>query len=103
MGRLLELAKRSVKHEPAASTASYTTGGVTLADFATSGRVLTIRSAILGCDVLFAADNALVHNPRNLVVYRASELTLLGGYDSEALRLLHEIKCISGAQITIDD
>lgn len=73
--------------------ADRSTAGLTIDAFATSGRQLTISSATLDdADVIFAADNATVNNPRNLTVYRAAELRLLHGYGPDMLRLAHAAK-----------
>ncbi len=69
-------------------------GNMTLDEFAQSGRVARIESAVLGCVILLAADNAneaAVASSEH-VVYRASELRRLEGVTPEHLRLIHETK-----------
>lgn len=83
-------------------SAPFPPAGMKLSEFATSGRQLKIRSGVLGEDIIFAADNANVHNPRGLTVYRAAELGLLQGYDHENLRLIHETKQVFRAQVEGD-
>lgn len=65
--------------------------GMTIKGFARSGRTIRIRSAILGEDVLLAADNAVVDRT-DLIVYRAQELRYLTKDTPEDLRLYHEVK-----------
>jgi len=71
--------------------------GMTIREFAGSGRTLRIRSSILDEVVAFAADNADISGLLpDTVVYSASELFELcrpgDAVDSELLRLIHSTK-----------
>ena len=48
--------------------------GLSLADFAKAGMILTVQSAALGRTVLFASDNAALRNGETRRVYRAADL-----------------------------
>lgn len=79
---------------------------MTLTEFAHSRRVVRIRSSVLGCEVLFAADNA---DPAAVAVtgcpvYRASELRHLFDVTPTDLRLIHETKArFDGEVVGADD
>lgn len=103
MGRYLDIARQVTTATPS-EAAKWPPAGMTLADFARSARQLTVRSAVLDADVIFAADNLeAVRNPRGLVVYAAAELALLAGADPDVLRLLNAAKVEFGAPIKPDD
>lgn len=82
------------------------TAGMTLAQFAQSGRALRIYSNVLGEEIIFAADNAYVSVAEPRTVYRPRELAVIwgedGGISAEGLRLLHEVKARFGAEITAE-
>ncbi len=82
------------------------TSGVTLAQFAGSGRVVVIYSDVLGEEVVFAADNAPVSVAEPRPVYRARELAVIWGEDgsisADGLRLLHEVKTRFASEVTSD-
>lgn len=100
MGRYLNLLRATPAKVASAPLAPIPT---TLAEFAKSGRQLTIWSDVLNEIVIFAADNADVYNPRGRVVYRAAELAPLPGIGPDALRLIHEAKKEFGAPIEADN
>ncbi len=66
--------------------------GMTVADFAASGRVLRVYSDVLLEEVLIAADNAALAPGERRTVYQASELPALLDITPEGLRLLHRVK-----------
>ena len=53
-----------------------------------------VRSAALGEDTLWAADNAGFQKTNTLVVYRERELKEIVGRSAEKLRALHRCKCV---------
>ncbi len=63
-----------------------------LADFATAGLVVEVRSKVLGELVLFASDNALLDPGERRPVYRAAELRELVGLKPAELRTVHRVK-----------
>lgn len=75
--------------------------GMTIRQFATSAKVVRIRSAVLGCDVIFAADNADPDEAgaSGLPIYRARELRELIGVVPAYLRLIHETKSVFEGEI----
>lgn len=75
--------------------------GMTIREFAMSGKVIRIRSEVLGCDVVFAADNA---DPQKagaagLPIYWARELRELIGVEPRHLQLIHETKSVFEGEI----
>ncbi len=82
------------------------TSGMTLAQFAGSGRALRIYSDVLGEEVIFAADNARLAPEEARPVYRARELAVIwsedGSISADGLRLLHEVKVRFAAEVTSD-
>lgn len=64
-----------------------------LDDFAGAGLVVTVNSEVVGEQVIFASDNALLDPGELRPVYRAHELrALLGLRDPAELRRIHELK-----------
>lgn len=59
------------------SQGAFKIAGMSLADFATAGVVLRVRSERLGETVLFASDNATIANGETRAIYRAAELARL--------------------------
>jgi hypothetical protein len=77
---------------------------MTIREFATSGRVVRIRSTVLDCDVLLAADNAdpAVVAAKDLPVYWAREFRQLIGTEPDELRLIHEVKVAFDGELVSD-
>ena len=83
---------RAMKSEPPTPT-----GSLRLSEFATSARVLRIRSAVVGTDVYFAADNADISAvPPEAVIFWPDELAHITEAGPEFLRLLWQTKCTFG-------
>ena len=84
-------------------------GFMTLDEFARSGRVLRIWSDLLGEEVIFAADDAIVETDSEGfycgdVIYRAAELNELLDVTSQTLFLIHYTKKhFGGCRINPDD
>ncbi len=77
--------------------------GVPLSTFATSGRAFRVRSAVLGCVVIFAADNWDGETGRtaawaDCVVWRAGEMEELM-QAPDRLALAHEVKARFGGRL----
>lgn len=91
MTNLLGLAQ-SVKFDRKEPAETERLAGMTLANFAGSGRVLRVYSDVLQEEVLIAADNAALPPGERRAVYRASELPELLDITPEGLRFLHRVK-----------
>ena len=63
-----------------------------LSEFAGAGKVVEVRSAVLGETVVFASDNAILDPGERRPVYRAAELRELAGLSPEDLRQIHRVK-----------
>jgi hypothetical protein len=63
-----------------------------LSILAQSGQVRQVHSKVLDETVLWAADNAIVADDTEWVVYRAYELKALTGTSAEELRAIHSVK-----------
>ena len=74
-----------------------------LSAFAESGLVCEVQSKVLGENVLWAADNAVVPPDSPLVVYRASELRAAWGMSPERLRAVHAVKKAMDGDIVAAD
>ena len=76
-----------------APTGSTSLGGLRLSEFATSARVIRIRSAVIGADVYFAADNADISAvPPEAVIFWPDELADITADGPDYLLLLWEVK-----------
>ena len=84
-----DLARDAAAREP---ELPYRIEDMRLSEFANSGLVREAHSKTLGETVLWAADNAVVAEPGDRVVYRASELMDLVGVTAEQLRCVHALK-----------
>ena len=100
MTTLLELARRAVEQNLDAR--SKVDVKMTLAQFAVSGKVVRIRSEVLGCDVIFAADNAdpAKAGAAGLPIYWAREFKHLIGMSAKDLTILKECKIWFGGEVT---
>ncbi|MEM8995938.1 MAG: hypothetical protein AAGF23_14220, partial [Acidobacteriota bacterium] len=73
-----------------------------LDEFAEAGLIVTVESAVVDQEIVFASDNVKPDAVANRgVVYRAAELRELGKVQIEesALRLVHDIKSIFGGSV----
>lgn len=80
--------------------------GMSLSDFRRSGLVMVVRCAVLGDEVVWAADGTptsfLAFDPMGRVVYRGEELRLLTllGTHPEDLRAYHSLrKQVGGVEV----
>lgn len=104
MGRLLDIAKSYQALPVTPATVVSTPRRETLAEFATSGRIVRLWSDVLGQEVVFAADNAdAAKLPPGVPVYFARELAALWGEDGNIrpsyLRRIHEAKTMFDGDI----
>lgn len=79
---------------------------MSLQAFNEQGRVVAIHSRILGCEVILAADGAVLPATEARPVYRVEELVALlqGELSAEGLRQVHATKVVfSGRVLTEED
>jgi hypothetical protein len=70
------------------------TGSLRLSEFASSGRVVRVRSEVVGAEVYFAADNADTTTvPPEAVIFWPDELADIHDAGPEFLKLLWAAKC----------
>ena len=74
-----------------------------MSDFATSGQVREVYSKTLGETVVWAADNAVVPDTEERVVYRARELRRLVDATPEQLRRIHLTKTMIDGEVVEPD
>ena len=75
-------------------------GGMTLDEFRDSRRWSRVDAALLGEQIVIAADNVPAADlPPGVVVYRARELARLDGAAPDVVRLAHDVKRIFGGEI----
>ncbi len=77
---------------PRPDDGAFKLSGMSLADFATAGVVLRVRSERLGETVLFASDNAIIERSETRAVYRAAELARLLDRGTATLLDHHRLK-----------
>ena len=70
-----------------------------LSDALKDSPTLSVRSNLLGADILFAADDTEVPARNRLTVYRESELRRLVGCNPELLRGIHALKVAFNGEI----
>lgn len=74
---------------------------MSLAAFNEQGRVVAIRSRVLGCEVVLAADGAVLPATEDRPVYRVAELVALLQVSPapEGMRQIHAVKMEFGGSV----